>query len=245
MKNEKKVITFIMIFIITFLFISCRATTLTVTAPEKSELTKTVNIQTITTTSTTAPEPSGCATSEYLSSRKEITAEPQKSSTTTEYESTSTTTKPTERKTTASEYESDIQSAAFYYDDKEPVYITAEEYYTICGIVMNEAGAYYGSYEGRIAVAQSIRNQIIREKKLGHKYDIESVRSTYGLHYTKKPSDEVRRAVTDVFHNHIVVTSEPIIAWCASGKPSDWHKEQILVCSIGGNDFYKLKVKDW
>lgn len=239
---KKTIFSFFLLFIISFGLLSCRATILTVTAPEKSELTRTINIQTITTTST--PEPSGCATSEHLSSRKEITAEPQKSSTTTEYEST-TTEKPTERKTTASEYESYIHSSAFCYDDKEPVYITAEEYYTICGIVMNEAGAYYGSYEGRIAVAQSIRNQIIREKKLGHKYDIESVRSTYGLHYTKKPSDEVRRAVTDVFYNHIVVTSEPIIAWCASGKASDWHKDQILVCSFGGNDFYKLKIKDW
>ena len=126
---------------------------------------------------------------------------------------------------------------AFYHNDGETVYVLAEEYYTICGVVMNETG--YGSYEGCIAVAQAIRNQIIREKRLGHDYDIESVQSTYGLHYTKKPNDLVRRAVTDVFYNHIVVTDEPIIAWC-SGY-SSWHSSQIEVCSYDGNTFYKLR----
>lgn len=126
---------------------------------------------------------------------------------------------------------------AFFYDDGEAVYISAEEYYEICGVVMNETG--YGSYEGCVAVAQAIRNQIIREKRLGHKYDIASVRSTYGLHYTKKPNDLVRRAVTDVFYNHIVVTEEPIIAWCAGF--SSWHSKQIEVCSYDGNTFYKLR----
>lgn len=145
----------------------------------------------------------------------------------------------TEADTTAAQ----SSTVAFFYDDGEPVYITPEEYYTISGIVMNEAGAYYGSYEGRVAVAQCIRNQIIREKKLGHAYDIETIRATYGLHYTKKPSDEVRRAVTDVFYNHIVVTTEPIIAWCATGSASAWHASQVSVCSYGGNTFYKIKER--
>lgn len=132
-----------------------------------------------------------------------------------------------------------LNSTAFYYDDDEPVYISAEEYYTICGIVMNEAGADYGSYEGRVAVAQCIRNQIIREKKCGHAYDITTIREVYKLHYTKKPSNDVRKAVTDVFYNHIVVTKEPIIAWCAGY--SEWHSNfAIYVCSYSGNDFYKL-----
>lgn len=128
----------------------------------------------------------------------------------------------------------------FYYDDGEPLYISPEEYYVICGIVMNEAGAYYGSYEGRVAVAQCIRNQIIREKKCGHAYDIATIRRIYGEHTTKTPSDEVRQAVTDVFYNHVVVTKEPIIAWCASGY-NGWHSNNATyVCSYGGNDFYKL-----
>lgn len=126
---------------------------------------------------------------------------------------------------------------AFFYDDGEAIYISAEEYYEICGVVMNETG--YGSYEGCVAVAQAIRNQIIREKHLGHAYDIESVRKTYQEHSTKKPNDLVRRAVTDVFYNHIVVTEEPIIAWC-SGY-SSWHSSQIEVCSYDGNTFYKLR----
>ena len=128
----------------------------------------------------------------------------------------------------------------FYYDDNEPVYVTAEEYYTICGIVMNEAGADYGSYEGRIAVAQCIRNQIIREKRCGHPYDIATIRSVYGEHTTKTPSDDVRKSVTDVFYNHMVVTKEPIIAWCASGYRG-WHNNNaVYVCTYGGNDFYKV-----
>lgn len=129
----------------------------------------------------------------------------------------------------------------FYYDYEEPVYISTQEYYTICGIVMNEAGAYYGSYEGRVAVAQCIRNQIIREKKCGHSYDIETIRKVYGEHTTKTPSDEVRKAVTDVFYNHVVVTKEPIIAWCATGYESSWHRSQVYVCSYGGNSFYRLQ----
>ena len=130
---------------------------------------------------------------------------------------------------------------AFYYDDGEEVYITAAEYEEICGVVMNETG--YGSYEGCVAVAQSIRNQIIRERELGHAYDIASVRKTYQEHYTKTPNERVRRAVTDVFYNHTVVTTEPIIAWCAGY--SEWHASQVQVCSFDGNDFYKLSVKDW
>ena len=137
---------------------------------------------------------------------------------------------------------SSISAITFYYDDGEPVYISAEEYYTICSIVMGEAGM---TYEGSVAVAQSIRNQIIREKKLGHKYDIASIRSTYQLYYDKKPNDTARRAVTDVFHNHIVVTKEPIIAWVSDGYYSEWHSSQIKVGSWGGNTFYKLKNQDF
>jgi len=130
---------------------------------------------------------------------------------------------------------------AFYYDDGEEVYITAAEYEEICGVVMNETG--YGSYEGCVAVAQAIRNQIIRERSLGHAYDVSSVRKTYQEHYTKTPNERVRRAVTDVFYNHIVITTEPIIAWCAGY--SSWHSSQVQVCSYDGNSFYKLSVKDW
>ena len=166
---------------------------------------------------------------------------------------TESTTEATEETITESETEeatvyttkeetSQIESTvAFFYDDGEPVYITPEEYYQICGVVMNETG--YGSYEGCVAVAQCIRNQIIREKRKGNPYDIASIRALYGEHYTRTPNDRVRRAVTDVFYNHIVVTKEPIIAWCNGG--SSWHNKQILVCSFDGNDFYKLSVKDW
>jgi len=138
----------------------------------------------------------------------------------------------------ASEISSKI---AFYYDDGEEAYITAAEYEEICGVVMNETG--YGSYEGCVAVAQAIRNQIIRERELGHAYDIASVRKTYQEHYTKTPNERVRQAVTDVFYNHTVVTTEPIIAWCAGY--SSWHAAQVQVCSFDGNDFYKLTKKDW
>ena len=164
----------------------------------------------------------------------EATEETTESETTTE-----ATTYTTEIKT--SQIESILSSVAFFYDDGEPVYVSPEEYYQICGVVMNETG--YGSYEGCVAVAQCIRTQIIREKHKGNPYDIASIRALYGEHYTRTPNDRVRRAVTDVFYNHIVVTTEPIIAWCAGG--SSWHNKQILVCSFDGNDFYKKSVKDW
>ena len=137
---------------------------------------------------------------------------------------------------------SSISAITFYYNDGEPVYISNEEYYIICSIVMGEAGM---TYEGSVAVAQSIRNQIIREKKLGHHYDIASIRSTYQLYYDKRPNDTARRAVTDVFHNHIVVTKEPIIAWVSDGYYSSWHSAQIKVGSWGGNTFYKLRTQDF
>lgn len=147
-------------------------------------------------------------------------------------------------KETSSSSNSSFSSAsaiAFYYNDNEPVYVTAEEYYIICGVVMNETG--YGSYEGCVAVAQSIRNQIIREKHKGNPYDIASIRRTYQEHYTKTPNDLVRKAVTDVFYNHIVVTKEPIIAWC--NGTSSWHSQQRYICSYDGNNFYALANKDW
>ena len=106
---------------------------------------------------------------------------------------------------------------------------------------MNETG--YGSYEGCVAVAQSIRNQIIREKHKGNPYDIASIRQTYQEYYTKKPNDLVRKAVSDVFYNHIVVTKEPIIAWC--NGTSSWHSQQRYICSYDGNNFYALANKDW
>ena len=188
-------------------------------------------------TETTKNKKSGSETS--LTTEKETETESTEPSKT---ETTSATTVYT-TETESSQIVSNRSNSVFYYDDGETVYISAEEYYTICGIVMNEGGASWASYEGKIALAQCIRNQIIREKHLAHKYDIESVRATYGEYYTKKPSDEVRRAVTDVFYNHQVVTTEPIIAWCNGGSP--WHDQQIAVCSYDGNTFYKLRVKDW
>ena len=192
---------------------------------------------TVPTSQTLQTTASKRQTTESLTEKE---SESEETTTETTVQANRTETAPnltTETDTTAAQ----TSTVAFFYDDGEPVYITPEEYYTICGIVMNEAGAYYGSYEGRVAVAQCIQNQIIREKKLGHAYDIETIRATYGLHYTKKPSDEVRRAVTDVFFNHIVATTEPIIAWCATGSASAWHASQVSVCSYGGNTFYKIK----
>ncbi len=136
---------------------------------------------------------------------------------------------------------SSVSAIAFYYDDGEEVYISDSEYNEICGVVMNETG--YGSYEGCIAVAQAIRTQIIREKSKGNPHDISSVRNTYQEWYTKAPNELVRKAVTDVFYNHIVVTREPILFWC-SGY-SSWHSKQVYVCSFDGNSFYALPVKDW
>ena len=172
----------------------------------------------------------------------ELTTE-EKSATTLSSFYTSPPTKPSQTETSSSSNSSfsSASAIAFYYDDGEPVYVTAEEYYIICGVVMNETG--YGSYEGCVAVAQSIRNQIIREKHKGNPYDIASIRRTYQEHYTKTPNDLVHKAVTDVFYNHIVVTKEPIIAWC--NGTSSWHSKQCYICSYDGNNFYALANKDW
>lgn len=158
---------------------------------------------------------------------------------------TSTTTiAPITKVETSSSSNSSFSSAsaiAFYYDDGENISISESEYHEICGVVMNETG--YGSYEGCVAVAQSIRNQIIREKHKDNPYDISSIRKAYQEHYTKTPNDRVRRAVTDVFYNHIVVTKQPILFWC-SGY-SSWHAKQVYICSYDGNNFYALPNKDW
>ena len=191
----------------------------------------------------TAPEPSAkvIITEEHTEKDETTSSSAESVTEATERVTESTTASQTIKDTATNTAPSIASKTAFYYDDGEPVYISAEEYYQICGVVMNETG--YGSHEGCIAVAQCIRNQIIREKHLGHAYDITSIRNLYGEYYTKTPNDTVRRAVTDVFYNHVVVTKEPIIAWCAGG--SSWHNKQILVCSFDGNDFYKLSVKDW
>lgn len=182
---------------------------------------------------------------------EESTTEPtteEKSATTLSSFYTSPPTKPTQPQKSISKTSSSSNSSfssasaiAFYYDDGESVYITADEYYIICGIVMNETG--YGSYEGCVAVAQSIRNQIIREKHKGNPYDIASIKKTYQEHYTKEPNELVRKAVNDVFYNHIVITKAPIIAWC--NGTSSWHSKQIAVCSYDGNTFYALSNQDW
>lgn len=167
----------------------------------------------------------------------------EKSATTLSSFYTSPPTKPsqTEASSSSNSSFSSASAIAFYYNDGEPVYITADEYYIICGVVMNETG--YGSYEGCVAVAQSIRNQIIREKHKGNPYDIASIRKTYQEHYTKEPNELVRKAVNDVFYNHIVITKAPIIAWC--NGTSSWHSKQIAVCSYDGNTFYALSNQDW
>lgn len=104
---------------------------------------------------TTAPT---SQTVQTTASKRQITepltekeAESEETTTETTVQANRTETAPnltTEADATATQ----SSTAAFFYDDGEPVYITPEEYYTICGIVMNEAGAYYGSYEGRVAV---------------------------------------------------------------------------------------------
>jgi len=183
---------------------------------------------------------------ETISKNTEIETTEEKS--TVEISTEAAETEPTETETetltdnttfyTTTAKSSEIGSKiAFYHNNGEEVYITAAEYDEICGVVMNETG--YGSYEGCVAVAQAIRNQIIRERSLGHAYDIASVRRTYQEYFTKTPNERVRRAVTDVFYNHIVVTEEPIIAWCAGYSP--WHSSQVQVCSFDGNDFYRLR----
>lgn len=187
----------------------------------------------------TAPIGADTADTDTIPSITEAESAEPSDTTLTQKESETETTVPAsyrQDKTTLS-----VKNGAFRYDDGEEVYITAAEYEEICGVVMNETG--YGSYEGCVAVAQAIRNQIIRERALGHAYDIASVRRTYQEHYTKTPNELVRQAVTDVFYNHIVVTTEPIIAWCAGY--SEWHATQVWVCSYDGNNFYKFIIKDW
>ena len=216
----------ILLLTILLLFTSCQVKYTEIESSVPTVETKEITYTTETTTETTTVE---------VETTEKTTAKAPESSTQRATE-TKLETEPTSDTATTKK-----GSAAFYFDDNEPVYISAEEYYQICGVVMNETG--YGSYEGCVAVAQCIRTQIIREKHKGNPYDIASIRNLYGEYYTKTPNDLVRRAVTDVFYNHIVVTTEPIIAWCNGG--SSWHNQQIKVCSYDGNEFYKLRVKDW
>lgn len=110
---------------------------------------------------------------------------------------------------------------------------TDEELYLISSVVMNEAG--YECYDGKIAVAQCIRNACLKENQ-----PFSAIRYKYGYKYTKTPTEEVKKAVNDVFLYGITVTDEPILYYYAPALTySAWHESQVYVMTIGGHKFFK------
>ena len=122
--------------------------------------------------------------------------------------------------------------------------ITDSEYNTICCVVMREAGA--GSFDGCAAVAQCILDGMLYEGK-----SATYVLNNYGYYPEKAvsraqripPNETVKKAVTAVFYNGYRVTSEPIIVYYSPANMpnnwSNWHEQQVYVCSYDGNKFFK------
>lgn len=121
------------------------------------------------------------------------------------------------------------------------VYITDNEYRTICCVVMREAGG--GSFDGCAAVTQCILDGMLYEGK-----SATYVLNNYGYYPNKAierarsipPSDKVKNAVSAVFYEGYRVTSEMIIVYYAPALCySEWHEKQVYVCSYDGNKFFK------
>jgi len=112
---------------------------------------------------------------------------------------------------------------------------TDAELYLIASVVMNEAGNQ--CYDGKVAVAQCIRNACIKQNK-----PFSQCRYMYGYTKTRTPTEAVQRAVNDVFLSGVTVTSEPILFYYnpAYGY-SSFHESQVYVMTIQEHRFFKEK----
>ena len=100
-------------------------------------------------------------------------------------------------------------------------------------IVMGEAGG--ESYEGQMLVAQCLLNACLKDG-----LQPSEVRSKYQYAgWNESPSDSVSNAVSAVFENGEVITSEPILYFYAPKYCSgSWHETQRFVLEHGGHRFF-------
>lgn len=120
---------------------------------------------------------------------------------------------------------------------REPFPLSNSDRHYIECIVAGESGN--ESYDGKIAVAQCIRNGL---EKGGEGYTPQQLRkdSQYdGFNNHPEDYPEVKKAVKAVFDNGVMITEENILwfyapKWCKSS----WHESQKFVFEIGGHRFF-------
>lgn len=126
-----------------------------------------------------------------------------------------------------------IEQAIYEMQDKR-YELTDGELYLVCGIVMAEAGG--ESYEGKMAVAQTILNNC--ERSNGRPSDVAWMYAEPRHTWT----DEVWCAVTAVFFEGQTVTEENILWFYAPALcTSEFHESQRFVMEIGGHRFFAEK----
>jgi spore germination cell wall hydrolase CwlJ-like protein len=109
--------------------------------------------------------------------------------------------------------------------------LTDEELYLVCGIVAHEAEI--ESYEGKMAVAQTILNNC--ERSNGRPADVAWMYADPWHTW----SEETWQAVTAVFFEGQTVTDETILWFYAPSLcKSEWHESQRFVMEIGGHRFF-------
>lgn len=130
--------------------------------------------------------------------------------------------------------ESEHIEQAIYEMPEKRYELTDGELYLVCGIVMAEAGG--ESYEGQMAVAQTILNNC--ERSNGRPSDVAWMYAEPRHTWT----DEVWCAVTAVFFEGQTVTEENILWFYAPALcTSEFHESQRFVTEIGGHRFFAEK----
>lgn len=115
--------------------------------------------------------------------------------------------------------------------------LSEDEIRIAASVVMGEAGG--ESYDGKLAVAQCLRNgcdfESVEPSELRVKYQYSGFNPAY--------TDDCERAVLEAFRDGGGVTEQDIMffyapRWCSSA----WHESQKFVCEIGGHRFFAVNV---
>ena len=114
--------------------------------------------------------------------------------------------------------------------------LSYDEYNEICRVVMGESGG--ESYEGQLAVAQTILNTCLIE----HRRPLDVIKAKKYTTWRPTPSESVKQAVLEVFTDGRTVLDKRVTIFYSPANIksgySKYHESQTYSCTIGGHRFF-------